>query len=130
MSGGRLVYESLNPITSEEAESVFRTGQPREISRALLRLSLHGPDWGLAERRALEFLSHPDAWVRRNAATSLGHISRLARKLDVDTAVPALLALMADEEASAWAGDAPDDIEHYLKIDRRRFIGREKSAVP
>jgi len=128
MSEPALVYESLDPITAEAAEAVFRTGSPREISRAILRLSLHGPDWELAERRGLELTAHPDVWVRRNAATALGHISRVHGKLDLDLAMPALVALLRDPEVADYADAALDDVEHYLGADRHQYLGRRRTA--
>ncbi|HEX5725949.1 MAG TPA: hypothetical protein VFX98_10825, partial [Longimicrobiaceae bacterium] len=113
---------------TEEAAEAFASGLPREISRALLRLALHGPDWRLAEERALEHVSHPDAWVRRNAATSLGHIARVSGRLDARAAVPALLLMTADPEVADYADAALDDLEHYLGIDRQDFIGRKRAV--
>jgi hypothetical protein len=122
------VYESLDPISREEAEEALGSDEPRRISRALLRLSLHGPDWEHAERRATELLDHPDVWVRRNACTAPGHISRLHGRLDVNVAFAALVALLDDPEVVDWADLALDDVEHYLKLDRRRFKRRKRNA--
>lgn len=43
MSEPLLAYESLVPITRDEAESAFVGGSPREVSRAILRMALTGP---------------------------------------------------------------------------------------
>ncbi|HYW05800.1 MAG TPA: hypothetical protein VE913_02525, partial [Longimicrobium sp.] len=67
-----LVYEELSPISPEAAEFALNSGEPDQISRALLRSALHGPDWDRAEAWAMDHLRHPDVWVRRTAATSLG----------------------------------------------------------
>lgn len=120
MSEPELMYEGLAPITAEAAEAAIHSGDTREVGRALLRLALHGPDWRLAEARALQHLTHPDVWVRRNAATALGHVARLTRALDVDSVVPALAMLLADPEVSGYADASLDDIEVYLGFRRRR----------
>jgi hypothetical protein len=114
------MYEGLAPITAGAADAAIHSGDAREIGRALLRLALHGPDWRLAETRALQHLTHPDVWVRRNAATALGHVARLTRTLDVDSVVPALTMLLTDPEVSGYADASLDDIEVYLGVRRRR----------
>jgi hypothetical protein len=111
-----MVYEELAPISQSAAEAAFASGDARIIGPALLRMALHGPDWRLAERRALQHLSHPDVWVRRNASTALGHVARLTRSLDLDTAVPALKRLLADPDVSGYAEDALDDIEVFVGV--------------
>jgi hypothetical protein len=111
-----MVYEELAPISHEAAEAALASGDGRQIGRALLRLALHGPDWRLAEARALQHLTHPDIWVRRNAATALGHVARLSRDLDVASVVPALKALLSDPEVGGYAEDALSDIEVFMGV--------------
>ena len=115
-----MVYEGLGPITIPDAEAALASGEARSIGRALLRLALHGPDWRLAEARALQHLAHPDVWVRRNAATALGHVARLSRALDIDSVVPALTALLSDPDVRGYAEDALDDIEVFMGVRRRQ----------
>lgn len=124
MSRRKLENEDAGPISVRAAERAIASGEPREISLALLRLALHGPDWARAERLAHEHLDHPDVWVRRNAATSLGHIARVHGQLDVPTALRVLQALREDPEVTDWADAALDDFEMYLGIptDRRRYM--------
>lgn len=121
MSKQRLVYEGLgDPITDEAAEAALRSGDPGQILRTLLRFALHGPDFGKAERLALEHVRHPDVWVRRNAATSLGHIARVHGSLDLHRVLPALLEQRTDPEVRDWADAALDDIQIYLRVDPRK----------
>ena len=124
------MYEGLAPITAEAAEAAIHSGDAREIGRALLRLALHGPDWRLAETLALQHLAHPDVWVRRNAATALGHVARLTRTLDVDSVVPALTTLLADPEVRGYADASLDDIQVYLGVRRRRSPTRASIRTP
>ncbi|HEY7768340.1 hypothetical protein [Longimicrobium sp.] len=111
-----MIYEELAPISQSAADAAFASGDGRAIGRALLRLALHGPDWRVAEQHALRHLTHDDVWVRRNAATSLGHVARLSRDLDVDSVVPALKALLSDPEVGGFAEDALDDIEVFMGV--------------
>jgi hypothetical protein len=116
MSRRKLVNEDLGPVSSAAAGRALASGDPREISLALLRLALHGPDWARAEQLAREHATHPDAWVRRNAATSLGHIARVHGRLDVDASLRILHALHDDPEVMDWADAALDDFEMFLGV--------------
>jgi hypothetical protein len=97
---GTLRDEGLGPIERGRAEALLATGAPEDVSRALLRIALHDPDWEYVARAALAHLFHPDVWVRRNAATSLGHLVRLHGQLHTPVVVPVLLALMDDPEVA------------------------------
>lgn len=100
---------------------MIASGDPVAIMYALLRLSLHGPDFAYAEQRALEYVGHPDPWVRRNAATALGHVARVHGSCDLDAVMAALVAMLDDPEACDWADAALDDVEHAMNADRRRY---------
>ena len=89
-------YEPMNPIRKNVAERWLASDDAGKILRALLRLSMHGPDFVYAERRALEFASHEDVWVRRNAATALGHIAFFHGSIDVDAVMTTLVRLLDD----------------------------------
>jgi hypothetical protein len=116
MSRRKLVNEDLGPISATAATRAIKSGDPREISLALLRLALHGPDWVRAEQLAREHVGHPDVWVRRNAATALGHIARVHGRLDVDASLRLLHALREDPEVTDWADAALDDFEIFLGV--------------
>ena len=114
------IYEELATIDRDEAEAMFAAGG-RDIGLALLRLALHWDDWAYVERRCLDFARHPDTWVRRNAATALGHLARIHGRLHVERVMPALMTLWADPDVSGWADDALDDVEMFCKVERRRW---------
>lgn len=116
MSRRKLVDEDAGPLELAVAERAIASGDPREISLALLRLALHGPDFERAEQLAHEHLVHADVWVRRNAATALGHIARVHGHMDIDAALTALHALREDPELTDWADAALDDFEMYLGV--------------
>jgi hypothetical protein len=116
-----LTYEGLGPISREEVEAAVASGSARDVGRAALRYALNGDDWIFAERVALSLLGHADVWVRRNAATSLGHIARIHGKLHADAAIPALLRALGDPEVAGFADDALDDCETFLGLSRREF---------
>jgi hypothetical protein len=114
----KLMDQGLGPITAEAADRALASGDPGEISMALLRLALHGPDWERAERLARKHTGHPAVWVRRNAATALGHVARVHGRLDLDLSLPELNRLLDDPEVRDWADAALDDVETYLGVKR------------
>jgi hypothetical protein len=116
MSGHNLVNQDRGPISAAAAQRALDSGDPREISLALLRLALHGPDWKRAEELAREHAMHPDVMVRRNAATSLGHIARVHGCMDVDASLRLLHAMREDPEVTDWADAALDDFEMFLGV--------------
>jgi hypothetical protein len=122
-------YETLNPIRRSVADRWLASEDPGKVMYALLRLSLHGPDFAFAERMALEHASHPDAWVRRNAATALLHVARLNGSVDLDAVMTTLVKLLDDPEAFGWAEDALDSIEIWMKTDRRRYMGSRSDTA-
>ncbi|MFL5540115.1 MAG: hypothetical protein ACJ8J0_14085 [Longimicrobiaceae bacterium] len=116
MSGHKLVNQDRGPISAAAAQRALDSGDPREISLALLRLALHGPDWKHAETLARGHATHPDVMVRRNAATALGHIARVHGRMDVDASLRLLHAMREDPEVTDWADAALDDFEMFLGV--------------
>jgi len=95
---------------------------------AILRLSLNGPDFAFAERMALKHATHPDEWVRRNAATAMLHIARLNGSVDLDAVMTTLVKMLDDPEAFGWADDALDSIEIFMNTDRRRYMAAHRDT--
>jgi len=115
-------YEPMDPISARQAEQWFASGDPRKILRALLRLSLHGPDFAYAEKMALDYADHPDIWVRRNAATALSHVARIHGSIDLDAVMTTLVHMLDDPEVAGWADDSLDELEIYMNTDRRHYM--------
>lgn len=101
-------YETMDPISKEDAEKIFEGDDPKAICYALIRASmwLQDPDWVGAY--AAKFLEHPDLWVRRNACTSLSYIPRFQGKIAPPNAIQLLENLLSDPnlkddaEVSLW----------------------------
>ena len=108
-------HESLGPIALEEAEEALASGDAEAISMALLRLALNYADWRVVQEKCLAFTTHQDVWVRRNAATALGHLARLHRQVDTAVVIPALEALRSDPDVASWAEAALDDLAVFLR---------------
>ena len=117
-----LRYESLGPIRRNVAERWLASDDPHRVMYALLRLSLNGPDFALAEKAAIENATHPDEWVRRNAATALLHVARLHGSIDLSAVMTTLLTMSDDPEVFDWSDSAIDEIEIYMETDRRLFM--------
>jgi hypothetical protein len=120
---------TLGPIRRDVAARWLASEEPTLVMYALLRLSLHGPDFAFAERMALEHAAHPDAWVRRNAATALSHVARLHGSVDLEAVMTTLVNMLDDPEAFGWADDALDELEIYMKTDRRRYMGGRAKPI-
>jgi hypothetical protein len=118
--------KTLGPIRRDVAARWLASEEPTLVVRAILRLALHGPDWKRAEEVAREHAMHPDVMVRRNAATSLGHIARVHGRMDVDASLRMLHAMREDPEVTDWADAALDDFEMFLGV---RHLAAEAPAA-
>jgi len=110
----KLTYEQPHPISREDAEAAFASGDPELIAHALVRVAFHDTDWRWGQERCLGFARAAVAAVRQIAVTCLGHVARVHRQLDLDRVLPALDELARDPEVQV--DDALDDI--------RMFVGR------
>ncbi|WP_406069493.1 hypothetical protein OG372_17365 [Streptomyces sp. NBC_01020] len=108
-------YEAPRRITAEEAGQAFQTGQPYEISEALIAAALHVPDRIWVEQWLVHFAGHPIPDVRRAAALALGHLARLHKQVSPQ-AISAIRNLLDDGELVGAATDALEDVEIFTKL--------------
>lgn len=101
-------------MSREEVERAFEQGDPDVLSRVLISVAFHEPDGAWAEARCLAALDHPSPVVRGLAATCLGHVARIHKRLDLPRAKARLEALKADPYVGGRAADALADIERFL----------------
>lgn len=99
-----------------DLDRMLESGNEKAIIDALLSAASYDADWRWIQSVCLRFLDHPAKWVRWNAATGLGYIARIHRKLDTEIVVPRLIALRADPEIASNVEDALDDIKLYLRF--------------
>ena len=101
-------------VSRDEVARAFEAGDPDTLSRVLIGLAFHEPDWRWAQDRCLEALGHQSPVVRGLAATCLGHVARIHKRLELERVRPRLLALQDDPYAGGRARDALADIARFL----------------
>src|SRR5919205_72563 len=94
----KLIYQEPHPITREEAEAAFTSGDPERISRALVNVAFYDDDWRWVQEQCLGFTRNDVAAVRQIAVTCLGHVGRVHRRLDLERVLPAFDELSHDPE--------------------------------
>lgn len=107
-------YEEPQPIGRAEAEEIFRSGDANSICDALIRITLNDPDSSWVEGICMRFINHESSDVRGLAATCLGHVARIHRKLNLAVAIPIFDQLTKNPEVGGIAEDALDDIRMYM----------------
>lgn len=110
-------YVDMSPIGRKEAQEDLDSGVPERVSEALVRLSLHDPERAYVGEILAAHLKSHDAWVRRVAATCVGHVARIHRSLDSARFVPLLEKLRTDERTVGSMNDALEDIDAYVVRD-------------
>ena len=108
-------YHDISPMDHSVLERLFESGNETAIVDALLSAAFCDPDWRWVQSMCLQFLDHPGVDVRWNAATCLGHIARIHRKLDTEIVVPKLIALQGDAAVAPNVEDVLDDIRWFLR---------------
>ena len=85
--------------------------------------------WREAQDLYLILLDHDDRQVQSLAATCLGHLARVYRRLDEDRVVAALRRARSLPHVRGTAQDALQDIKHYLHPRRTRWVWRLQRLV-
>jgi hypothetical protein len=114
----RLTYQEPHPISRDEAESAFASGDSERIAEALVNVAFHDTDWRWVQDNCLVFGRSDAAPLRYIAASCLGHVARIHGRLDLDKVMPVLKELLNDSETyvKASAEDAIEDIRIFMKV--------------
>lgn len=108
-------YEKPKQAGRRELELARRSGDDSSIREGLVSLALNeSEDWRWVQAQCIELLEHHDWSVRAVAATCLGHVARIHRKMDLEIVVPALRGMLEDPKVSSYARDALEDIQMYV----------------
>jgi hypothetical protein len=109
-------YEPVIERSREEIQDILGSGNPDEICEALWSAVYYDPDWRWVQLQCLNHLIHSDFSVRCSAATLLGVLAVLRKKLDVDLVLPALHKAAEDPAMKPSVEDSLDDIRHTIKL--------------
>lgn len=107
-------FNEVEPISKSQATSAFESGDVNTVCRALVSMAFHESDWRWAQDRCLELLGSDVPAVSGLAATCLGHVARVHRKLDKEIVLQALVSRRSDPDIGGQVEDALDDINMYV----------------
>ncbi|MBQ0906032.1 hypothetical protein [Micromonospora sp. U21] len=111
------VFHNPPPATPAEVRAALDRGELSSALDAMVGSALYGDgNWKELQELYLGLLDHEDRQVRLLAATCLGHVARVYRRLDEDRVVPLLRRI--------GATTALEDIETFLHPRRVRWRGR------
>lgn len=107
-------YQPLEPVSKDEAESRFASGDAQLTAETLISIALNYPDNAWVEKYISRFAAHQHPDVRRAAALSLGHLARIHGYVG-DSALTAVQALIDDEDMSGAVDDALEDVKMFTQ---------------
>jgi hypothetical protein len=108
-------FNKVESLSKDAALERFRSNDVEAICSGLVALAFHEEDWRWVQNKCLEFLADDRSEVRGIAATCLGHIARIHRKLDIEPVMAALKIYQNDSEVGGRIADVLDDINTFLK---------------
>ena len=109
-------FSNPSTISQREAGDEFASGDPHRTREALVAVALNEPDFDWAQRVCIHFLSSNEWTVRAVAATCIGHIARIHRRINRDMVMPLLKEMQNDESLEGYASDAIDDIDTFVDL--------------
>ncbi len=83
-------FDDVKLTSRQSAEVVFSSGNEDEICYALVSLAFHESDWLWVQNQCLYFLENGNKNIAGVAATCLGHLARIHRKIEKDKVMAAL----------------------------------------
>lgn len=116
-------YETVEPISKDQAEDLLAKGGRETICRTLVRVAMFEGDRHWAQSQCLRYASHEDSFVRGVAATCLGHVARIHKAIDEDEVMPLVRQLLLDKDplTRAKAEDAISDFSIFLGWNKRKI---------
>lgn len=109
-----LIYETIDPITPDEAEEMLRSGDTEAITYGLLRAAHHVEDWRWVQGECLRLLDSDNKHLQYIGAICLSHIARVRGKLDLALVEPVLKKLEGDEEIGGEIEMVLEDLEIFI----------------
>jgi hypothetical protein len=108
-------YQDVLPIKKNDAEIFFASNEIEKIATTLVSISFYEKDWKWVQDKCLEYLFHPDDVISGLAATCLGHVARVNRKLEKKKVIILLRSRLDNLQIAGRIEDAIDDINTYIK---------------
>lgn len=109
-------YHDVVPMSRVALEDALSSGAPERIAHAMVSMAYHEPDWKWVQGRLLSLLDDDDEQTSCLAATCLGHLARIHRRLEIRELVDVLRKKAEGHPGIAGCiGDALDDIEMFCK---------------
>ncbi|MFG1675361.1 hypothetical protein [Micromonospora sp. NPDC049282] len=124
------VFHNPPPSTPAEVNAALDRGDLSAALDAMVGTALYGDgDLGELQELHLRLLAHDDHQVSALAATCLGHLARVYRRLDERRVVTALRQARSLPHLRGTADNALGDIRIFLHPRRTRWRGRLRTAV-
>lgn len=108
--------EDEPPLSPEEIEKAFRSGDSLTIERTLVAMAFRNPDWRTTQTCCLKYMEHPEASVRGVAIECISHLIYNQHNLDIDLVRPALLRHLNDPSkfVAEKAKNALTDVQNFV----------------
>jgi hypothetical protein len=106
-----------DPWSQHEIDVLLERGDVDDLTLIPIAITNLGtPDPAWSEAICLRLASHAAAAVRGNAVLGLGHLARVARKLDSERCLPVIRLALQDPDpyVRGQATSAPDDVRFFL----------------
>jgi hypothetical protein len=130
MSHEHRTFFNPPPATPADVGAALEDQDVPGALNAMVGCALYGHgDWRETQDLYLTLLGHEDRQVQSLAATCLGHVARVYRRLDEDRVVAALRRARSLPHVRATAEDALGDIKDNLHPQRARWMWRLQRLV-
>ncbi|HEV2482493.1 MAG TPA: hypothetical protein VGS79_22670 [Puia sp.] len=107
-------YKQVHPVDKHSAEQAFASSDVEKICDAMVAVAFYEQDWKWAQDECLGFFKNENSDISGLAATCLGHIARVHRKLEKEKVIAVLRSRLEDAEIAGRIEDALDDIEQFV----------------
>jgi hypothetical protein len=108
-------YKNIASIDKVDAERIFASNNVENICDAMLSITFYENDWKWVQDKCLILFQNANPKISSLAATCLGHIARIHRKLEKEKVIKILRERLDDKEISGWIEDALDDIKMFIR---------------
>ena len=108
-------YQEVLPINKNDAEKLFASNDVEKITTTLVSISFYEKDWKWVQDKCLEYLFHTDDVLSGLAATCLGHVARINRKIEKKKVIALLNSRLSNLQIAGKIEDAINDINMYVE---------------